>query len=102
MGSKYSARQPEVIVSIKTNSKVLISRTSRRTLNQVKAADNEWNTRISLLQSAYKWAVSEASGYKKNSKIRKGREEVLPSDGPKPVIDSENFKDKKYSHMLFD
>jgi hypothetical protein len=89
-GSKKSANQPAVVLtaassskSTKTNStktltvasarkpikprqkafsKVLMSKASRRTPNQVKAADIEQNDNISLLQSAYKWTVSEASG----------------------------------------
>jgi hypothetical protein len=139
-GSKNSANQPAAVSTVasssksnKTNStktltvasarksikprqkafsKVLISKTSRHTLNQVKAADIEQNANISLLQSAYKWAVSEAIGYKNKVKLaevasakfnvtvmpqklqkllHEGRDQILPS-GPKPVMDAEEFK----------
>ncbi len=43
--------------------KVQIAKASRRTPNQVKAADIEKNKTISQLQSAYRWAVSEASNF---------------------------------------
>ena len=83
----------------------MISKTSRRTPNQVKAADIERNSNITLLQKAYKWAVSEAGQYKNKVKLaevasskfnvtivpqtlqkllREGRDQILPL-GPKPV-----------------
>ncbi len=55
----------------KAFSKVVISKTSRRTPNQVKAADIERNSSITLLQKAYKWAVSEAGQYKNKVKLAK-------------------------------
>jgi hypothetical protein len=96
----------------KAFTKVVISKTSRRTPNQVKAADIERDSNITLLQKAYKWAVSEAGHYKNKVKLaqvasskfnvtvvpqtlrkllREGRDQILPP-GPKPVMNDEEFK----------
>lgn len=93
-------------------SKVLLAKNSRRTPNQVKAADIQRNEAISMLQSAYKWAVSEAKNFSNKVElakiasekfkvtvvpqtlrklIREGRDQIMPS-GPKPAIDDEEFK----------
>ena len=92
--------------------KVQIAKTSRRTPNQVKAADIERNDTITKLQSAYKWAVSEASNFSNKVElastasqkfnvtvvpqtlrklIREGRDQIMPP-GPKPAMIDEDFK----------
>jgi len=93
-------------------SKVQIAKNSRRTPNQVKAADIQRNEAISALQAAYKWAVSEKENYSNKVELasvasskfnvtvvpqtlrkllREGRDQILPP-GPKPVMVDEEFK----------
>ncbi len=93
-------------------SKVQIAKNSRRTPNQVKAADIQRNKAISALQAAYKWAVSEKENYSNKVELasvasskfnvtvvpqtlrkllREGRDQILPP-GPKPVMEDEEFK----------
>ncbi len=92
--------------------KVQIAKTSRCTPNQVKAADIERNNTIAQLQSAYKWAVSEASNFSNKVElastasqkfyvtvipqtlrklIREGRDQIMPP-GLKPAMIDEDFK----------
>jgi hypothetical protein len=47
----------------------VLSKTSRGTPNQVKAAGIEHNSSITLLQKSYKLAVSEAGQYKNKVKL---------------------------------
>jgi hypothetical protein len=86
---------------------------SRHTPNKVKATDIEQNETISLLQSGYKWAVSEASNFSKKvtmastasqkfnitifpqalrNLLREGRDQIMPP-GPKPVMNNEDLKE---------
>jgi hypothetical protein len=67
--SRVASARKSIKPRTKAFTNVIISKISRRTPSQVKAADAEWNASISVLQTAYKWAVSKASEYKCKVKL---------------------------------
>jgi hypothetical protein len=95
----------------KAFAKVMLAKNSRRTPNQVRAATIERNDGVKILQSAIKWAVSEAKNYKNKAELarvasekfgvnvvaqtlrkllREGRDQLNPT-GPKPWMCDEHF-----------
>ncbi len=109
--SRVASARKSIKPRKKAFAKVIISKNSQCTPSQVKAADAERNASISVLQSAYKWAVSKASEYKNKVKLaevasdkfnvaivpqtlqkllREGRDQILPL-GPKPRMNQEEF-----------